>query len=450
MNPTSALFAEPPMMGELRASGALTGTTAQFDTPRGSGLLERTSSFNDWREARTRHGMWQYARSLEGAPLPIASVCAENGDKVRGINFASQDYLSLSMHPGVMEAAMRALRDYGPHSAGSPVLLGNTRMSLALEQAISELLQMDHVVLFPTGWGAAFGALAALVRRDDHVVIDALAHMSLRQGATVATENVVTVKHLNLESLRDALSRIRHQDTANAILVVTEGLFSMDSDSPDLTASQALCNEYNATLLVDVAHDLGAMGPGGTGAIGTQSMLGRVDLVMGSFSKSFASNGGFLATHSMAVKQFVKMFGGTHMFSNALSPVQAAVVLEACSVIASREGDELRESLMRNVGALRGELACEGLRCLGDPSPLVPVLIGPEDVSRLAGRLLFDRSVLVNQVEFPAVPIQASRMRMQVMADHTERQARHAARKLRKAVDDAQSMLQSAPAACPL
>src|ERR1019366_5331942 len=114
-----------------------------------------TEALNKWRETRTRHGVWQYARSLEGPPHPIATICNESGVKTRGINFASQDYLSLASHPSISEAATKALRDFGPHSAGSAVLLGNTKLSLELERAIADLLHMEHVVLFPTGWGAA-------------------------------------------------------------------------------------------------------------------------------------------------------------------------------------------------------------------------------------------------------------------------------------------------------
>lgn len=438
-----ALASDSPAAAQetMLSSGALTGTTAQFSRPVGADLLARTQGLNDWREARSRHGVWQYARSLEGPPHPIATVSDENGVKTRGVNFASQDYLSLSSHPAVSEAASRALRDFGPHSAGSAVLLGNTRISLALEEAIAQLLHMEHVVLFPTGWGAAFGAIAALVRPDDHVVIDQLAHASLRQGATAATQNIVTTKHLDVDQVRQALAQIRQHDTVNGILVITEGLFSMDSDMPHLALLQETCTAHGATLLVDVAHDLGAMGPGGTGRIGMQAMLGKVDLVMGAFSKTFASNGGFLATRSHAVKQYVKMFGGPHMFSNALSPVQAAVILECVNLVRSPEGDELRTDLMRNILALRNEFALYNLHCLGEPSPIVPVLIGSEKLSRLAGRLTFGKSVFTNQVEFPGVPVGASRFRMQVMANHNVQHAKHAARVVKEAIDEAERIL---------
>jgi 7-keto-8-aminopelargonate synthetase-like enzyme len=411
----------------MLANGSLEGTAAQFSQPRGADLLRRTASVEAWHDARAKDGLWQYARSLEGAPYPIASIRDEAGIGARGINFASQDYLSLASHPQVAEAAARALREAGPHSAGSAVLLGNTRISLALEQAIAALVQTEHVALFPTGWGAAFGAITALVQAQDHIVIDQFAHASLRQGANAATPNVSINRHLDVGHVRQLLGAIRARDTEHGILVVTEGLFSMDSDTPDLAALQALCHEFGATLLVDVAHDLGAMGPGGGGCIAQQGMLGKIDLVMGAFSKSFASNGGFVATASRSVKRHLQLYAGPHMFSNALSPVQSAVILECIQIIRSEEGDSLRADLMRNIMGLRAMLADEDLTCMGINSPIVPVLIGSEKVSRLVGKMLFEQSVFVNQVEFPGVPVGASRLRLQLMSNHNMQQIKRAA-----------------------
>jgi glycine C-acetyltransferase len=404
----------------MLANGSLGGTAAQFAQPRGADLLRRTEPVEAWHAARSKDGLWQYARSLEGAPHPIASIRDESGTGARGINFASQDYLSLASHPQVAEAAARALHEAGPHSAGSAVLLGNTRTSLALEEAIAGLVGTEHVALFPTGWGAAFGAITALVQAQDHIVIDQFAHASLRQGANAATPNVTINRHLDVGHVRELLGAIRARDTAHGIMVVTEGLFSMDSDTPDLAALQTLCHEFGATLL-------GAMGPGGGGCIAQQGMLGRIDLVMGAFSKSFASNGGFVATASRAVKRHLQLYAGPHMFSNALSPVQAAVILECIQIIRSDEGDSLRADLMRNIEGLRAQLAAEQLHCMGICSPIVPVLIGSEKASRLTGKLLFEQSVFVNQVEFPGVPVGASRLRLQLMANHNMQQIKRAA-----------------------
>jgi 7-keto-8-aminopelargonate synthetase-like enzyme len=434
----------------MLAAGALEGNAAQFAQPRGADLLGRVDAVEAWHASRSAHGVWQYTRALEGAPHPIASIRDEAGVGARGVNLASQDYLSLASHPAVAEAAARALRDCGPHSAGSAVLLGNTQASLRLEEAIAALVRTDHVTLFPTGWGAAYGAITAFVQPEDHIVIDQFAHASLRQGANASGAKIATNRHLDCAHVRDLLATIRAHDSANGILVVTEGLFSMDSDSPDLAALQGACHEYGATLLVDVAHDLGALGPGGGGAIAAQGMLGKIDIVMGAFSKTFASNGGFVATASRAAKRHLQLYAGPHMFSNALSPVQAAVIGECVDIVRSSEGDDLRADLMRNVALARSLLAEQGLQCMGTPSAIVPVLIGDEAVSRLTGKLLFRQSVFANQVEFPGVPLGASRLRLQLMANHNGQQVRRAVQVIGECIVRAQYALADARARQPL
>jgi 7-keto-8-aminopelargonate synthetase-like enzyme len=437
-------FAPDDDIQALSDSGALAGSAAQFAQPRGADLLRRTAALEAWCALRAVHGVWQYARALDGAPDPVAQVREQGAPGARGINFASQDYLSLAAHPSVHEAALRALHEAGPHSAGSAILLGNTRLSLALEQALGELLRTEHVTLFPTGWGAAYGAITALAHGRDHILIDQLAHASLRQGAQAATRNVAVHRHLDADHVRELLAAIRARDRENAILVVTEGLFSMDSDSPDLPLLQHLCREYGATLLVDVAHDLGALGPGGTGCIGQQGMLGKIDLVMGAFSKTFAANGGFVACAVRGVKRQLQLFAGPHLFSNALSPLQAGVVLEALRIVRSEEGAALRGQLMRNAEELRGMLGDAGVRCLGMPSPIVPVLIGGEAAARLASRLLARRGVFANQVEYPGVPLGAARLRLQLMANHNLQQVRRAARAVGDCIRYADAALGSA------
>ncbi|MFC0250350.1 aminotransferase class I/II-fold pyridoxal phosphate-dependent enzyme [Massilia consociata] len=436
-------------LAALAASGALGGNVALFAQPRGADLMRRAAPLEQWCALRMRHGVWPYARTLEGPPEPLATVAGDGLPAARGINFASQDYLSLSSHPAVHEAALQALGECGPHSAGSAVLLGNTRHSGALERAVGELLHCAQVVLFPTGWGAAFGAITALVHAGDHIVIDQLAHASLRQGALAATRNVSVHRHLDCDHVRELLAGIRAVDRAGAIMVVTEGLFSMDADSPDLPLLQHLCREYGATLLVDVAHDLGAIGPGGAGVVGVQGMLGKIDIVLGAFSKTFASNGGFVACAQPSVRRQLQMFAGPHMFSNALSPIQAATVLASLRIATSAEGEGLRADLLRNAVELRALLADEGVRCIGGPSPIVPVWTGTEAATRIAGMLLSREQVFVNPVEFPGVPLGAGRLRLQLMAQHSPAQIRRAAQLVAAAVGRARTAPRPAPRPAP-
>ena len=180
--------------------------------------------------------------------------------------------------------------------------MGPTSLTVALEAAIAAFIGYSEATVFPTGWGAGYGAITALVRPDDQIMIDILAHASLQEGAMATTANVHRVPHLSTDGAARRLARLREAEPQAGIMLITEGLFSMDSDIPDLAALQDLCHRHRATLLVDVAHDLGALGPIGRGALELQGMLGAVDVVIGSFSKAFAANGGFVASNHPALR----------------------------------------------------------------------------------------------------------------------------------------------------
>jgi glycine C-acetyltransferase len=419
---------------------ALTGSLRDYRDLRGSDLLGRVDHFFRWQDLRRQHHLWPYSRSTDGAPASDCAAREDTGERFAGINFGSQDYLSLASHPAVKDAARAAIDEYGVHSAGSAAFIGNTTLSLAVERALADYLNMQHVVLYPTGWAAGFGVIKALVRPDDHVVIDGLAHSCLQEGAIAATRNVHLHGHLNLTSARRHLTRIRARDPENAILVVTESLFSMDSDTPDIAAMQDLCREFRATLLVDCAHDLGNLGEDGRGHMGLQQMIGMVDIVMGSFSKTFASNGGFVACDSPAVREYLKYYSAPQTFSNALSPIQAAVVLKALEIVRSNEGRALRADLMRNIMHLRAKLQEASFEVIGTPSAIVPVMMREEGLGRFAASLLPGLGVIANLVEYPAVAKGSSRFRFQVMAKHAHEQVEEAVSRLRAAHEEAQQI----------
>ncbi len=397
---------------------ALLGSLRDFREPRGTDIIGRVNPFFEWQDARRSVGLWPYSKSTDTAPTTTCSAKGDDGEEVVGINFASQDYLSLSSHPAVKEAANKAIKDFGVHSAGSAALLGNTKLSLELEDSISEFLEGKEITLYPTGWSAGFAAVQGFIRPNDHVLLDVLSHSCLQEGARAATQNIYFHGHLNVKSVTRRLARIRANDTENAIMVVTESLFSMHSDTPDIGALRAACDEYDATLLVDAAHDIGCIGEDGLGHLGLQGMLHQADLIVGSFSKSFASNGGFVAVGTRAAKEYLKYYSATQTFSNALSPIQSAVVLEAIKIIKSKEGRQRRDSLMDNILYMRSQMSNRGLEVLGDPSPIVPVKVGAEGQARLASLKLSQSGAIANLVEYPAVPQGGARFRVQVMADH--------------------------------
>jgi 7-keto-8-aminopelargonate synthetase-like enzyme len=422
---------------------ALEGSMRDYRVPAGKDLLERVNGFFNWQNLRRQHGLWPFSRSTEDSPGAVCAARDDRGDRIHGVNFASQDYLSLSSHPAIKAVAKEAIDRCGVHSAGSPALVGNTANSVALERKIAEFLHMNEVALFPTGWAAGYGVIKGLVRSSDHIVMDNLSHTCLQEGAMAATRNISMFRHLQVDECREKLRAIRAQDTQNGIMVVTEGLFSMDSDTPDLVALQDLCHEYGATLMVDVAHDLGCLGEDGRGHIGLQNMLGKIDLVMGSFSKTFGSNGGFVACGSRAIKEYLRFYSPPCTFSNALSPVQAAIVMKAFEIIDSAEGRSLRTALMNNILSLRRQLTAADLTVYGDPSAIVCVKMGNEGLARLVGRRLPELGLIANLVEFPAVPKGQARFRMQVMARHTEQNIADAVIRLRTAFDAASAEMET-------
>jgi glycine C-acetyltransferase len=409
----------------------------------GSNLMDRVGAFYDWQETRRAAGMWPLGRSTEDGAFTRCSARTDDGELFRGVNFASQDYLSLGSHPAILETGIEAMRTFGVHSAGSPALVGNTAASIALEAKVGDFLGYDHVALFPTGWAAGFGAIKGLVRAPDHVVMDALSHACLQEGAHAATRNIHLYRHNQVESVREKLAKIRSTDTQNGILLVTESLFSMDSDTPDIRALQDAAHEYGATLLVDVAHDLGNLGETGRGLLETQGMLGKVDLVMGSFSKTFASNGGFVAARERSVKEYMRYFSSPNTFSNAMSPANAAIVGKAFDIVQSAEGQKLRSELMANIRMLRSLLGGCGLETYGNPSAIVCVKMGTEALARLVSRRLPTMGMIANLVEFPAVPKGQARFRLQVMAKHSQADILDAVHRLSTAVADGREDLEA-------
>jgi glycine C-acetyltransferase len=375
-----------------------------------------------WDQMLDRYQVDTFAKQIQSPLLTHVTATDRRGRPLgQCLNFATQDYLSLSYHPAIRQAAIDAIETYGVHAAGSPALVGNCVPSVKLERAMSQWLDAAECVLFPTGWGACYGAIKTLVRRTDHVVLDELSHASLQEGARAATANVHPFRHLSLESLERRLRRVRAADPSGGVLVVTESLYSMDSDVPDLAAHQELATRYGANLLVDMAHDLGVLGTTtGRGALEAQNMLGKIDVVVGSFSKAFAANGGFVASNHPGLKLAMRFGSGPNTFSTGPSPIQTSVAFKALEIVQSNEGAQRRARVVNASGRLRSMLQAHGLTVLGQPSAIVPVMMGGVARSRLTARFMVEQGVLVNLVEHPAVARNASRLRLQLMADHEE------------------------------
>jgi 7-keto-8-aminopelargonate synthetase-like enzyme len=412
-----------------------------FKDPVGKDFSTRCEPFMDWVDAASREGYFQFLRHHVDAPKETTEVVGWGGQSYRGINLASQDYLGLARHPEVVRASAHAVLEKGTHSSGSETLGGGFGEAKRLERIVAGFTGHAHVVLFPTGWAAGYGAIRALVRPHDVVLMDALAHNCLQHGAQASTPNVATFAHNDLDSLEGRLRRARAERPDAAILVITESLFSMDSDHPDFERMIPLCDAYEAALMVDVAHDLGVLGPGGRGVLHEAGLLEKVPFLVGSFSKTFASIGGFFASRHRGPTLYARGFSGSYTFSNYLVPSQVAAVTAAFDIVVSEEGDELRRRALENATVLRDALAEHGVPALGRVSSLVLPVIGPEPVARIAYRYCLEHGLILNNIEFPACRRGAARFRMQVTPLHTADQMRSAARIVRDSLEHAEAVL---------
>lgn len=399
----------------------LTGALPDPACAAGPDLLDRWQPLHDWVRRRIDSGIPPGPKCNLGriGPRGMGRPDAA-GAPVFGVQFAAQDRLSLSAHPAICEAAHAAIAARGVHSAGPVAMMGLSDLAERLEARIAGFLGLAGATVFPTGWAAGYGAVRTLVRPDDHVLIDALAPGCLQQGATAATRHVHRFAHLSTDAAARRLIRLRAEYPLGGILVVTRALFGQDSESPDLPALQALCRAHRATLLVDVAEDLGATGPGGRGVPGLQGLHGAIDVLVGSFSRTFAANGGFVAASHPALQDALRLTCGLLASSSALSPVQAAVVLAALDIVEGVEGEWRRARLLRHVTALREGLADHGYTVPGVPGTVVPVLLGDLAQARRMTAAMLEAGVFVHLLEPPAVPQGRCRWCLQPMAAHED------------------------------
>jgi glycine C-acetyltransferase len=256
------------------------------------------------------------------------------------------------------------------------------------------------------------------VRPHDFIVIDALAHNCLQHGAYASTPNVTVFTHNSADSLRKRVARIRRGNPDAAILIVAESLYSMDSDTPPLAEFVDIKKEFEAHLLLDIAHDFGVLGADGKGLAHDQISYADADLIIGSFSKTFASIGGFFSTNEINLIRGVQGYSGSYTFSNYLIPPQIAAVSRAFDIAFSPEGEVLRGDVLQNTRRLRQALAEAGIETTGIDSAMVIVRVGEERAAREAYRELLNRGVILNCIEYPAVRRGDARFRLQLTPNH--------------------------------
>jgi 7-keto-8-aminopelargonate synthetase-like enzyme len=387
--------------------------------PRSMDLFGRWDDMQPAANARLAGGLDQRARVVIGRHDRRASMLDRAGRSMAGLNFSSLDYLGLSSHDAVIDAVARAARKLTLASGGTAGMTGLSPQLLALERRVALSLGMADATVFPSGFHAGQAAVATLLGRGDHAVIDAHAHAGLRTGARLSGATLHSYPHASLDGAERRLSRLRRSEPKAGLLVATSAFFPDTATIPDLIGLSEICAAYRAKLLVDVAHDFGVLGPKGLGVLELQGLLGRADVVVGSFAKSFASNGGFVASQSTSFQLGLRLGAAGQSQSATLSALQASVILAAFDIIQSADGARRRARLMTNALRLRNRLVVDGFHVSGHPGPLVPVLLRGTIFARAITAEMARQGVLVNLMEAPQVPRHAPRWRLQLMSEHT-------------------------------
>ncbi|SDG10757.1 serine palmitoyltransferase [Chitinophaga filiformis] len=354
-------------------------------------------------------GIYPYFRPISSSQDTEVDI---DGKKV--LMFGSNSYLGLTNHPKVKEAAKRAIDKYGTGCAGSRFLNGTLDLHLELERRLAEYVGKEAALCFSTGFLANQGALSSLTGRNDYIILDELDHASIIDGSRLSFSKVVKYRHNNMEDLEAKLSALPQSSIR---LIVVDGVFSMEGDIARLPEIVALADTYGASVMVDDAHGLGVIGVNGAGTASHFGLTDKVDVIMGTFSKSFASLGGFIAGDKDVI-EYLKHAARSLIFSASMTPAAAASVIATLDIIQSEP--EHIQRLWDNTNYARNLLKEAGLDT-GDVSetPVIPIYIRNEESVFRITRMLQDEGIFVNPVVPPAVQPDATLIRFSLMATHT-------------------------------
>ncbi len=367
-------------------------------------LFERTKSFTIAKEAMAA-GFYPYFLPFTDSE---GSVATFNGHKV--IMLGSNNYLGLTTHPKVRAAAKDAIDRFGTSCTGSRFLNGTLELHLELERRLAKFTGKEAAIVFPTGYQTNLGAVSALLERGDYAILDKRAHACVVDGVMMTKAELKRFNHNDVKSLESVLAKI--PDSAGK-LVVIDGVYSMDGDVAPLPEIIEVCHRYEARLLIDDAHGIGMMG-GGRGTAAHFGLTNEADLIMGTFSKSFASVGGFLAG-SADIIHYIQHHARSLIFSAALPAANTATVLAALDIIENEP--EHVQRLWDNTEYMRAGLKRLGYNTGTSTTPIIPLIIGDDVRMALAWRALVDSGVYTNPVVPPGVP--QSLLRTSYIATHT-------------------------------
>jgi 8-amino-7-oxononanoate synthase len=370
-------------------------------------------------KAAREHDLLPYFRLLEGPAGPEVDM-----EGRRRIMLGGNNYLGLTGDPRVKEAARDALDRYGTGVTGSRFLNGTLPLHLDLERELSEWMGTDDALVFTAGYLANTGCIATLVGPGDTVVCDSGDHASILDAVSMSRARIRPYRHNRMDKLERMLSRA--EGDGGGVLVVVDGVFSMEGDLANLPEITRLCRAHGARLMVDEAHGVGALGARGTGASEAYGLEDEVDLRMGTFSKSLASCGGFIAGPADVI-DFLRVQSRSFMFTASAVPAAVGAALGALRIIRSSEGPELMARVLANARYLRDGLAQLGYAVV-EPTrmpdgselvtPIVPVILGDDWRAVLYWRALYDAGVYVNVALYPAVTRGGALLRTSVTATH--------------------------------
>ena len=344
----------------------------------------------------------------------------------RVLMFGSNSYLGLTNHPFVKEAAKKAIDKYGSGCAGSRFLNGTLDLHLELEEALAQFVGKESALVFSTGYQVNVGVISALGGRNDFLFSDELNHACIIDGARLSFSKLYKYGHGDMAHLEKLLASVPIESFK---IIATDGIFSMEGDITKLNEITALAKKYNATVFVDDAHSLGVLGPQGQGTASHFNITHKVDLIMGTFSKSLASIGGFIAADKVVV-EYLKHHARSLIFSASISPAAAASALASLNVL--KDEPQRIEKLWTNANYAQSLLAKAGFDIGKTESPIIPIFVRDNEKTFLMAKMLMDEGIFVNPVVSPAVQSDASMIRFSLMSTHSLKQIDYAVDKIKK------------------
>jgi 8-amino-7-oxononanoate synthase len=382
---------------------------SQMAVKKAANIFDKCSRFEKAKELISQ-GIYPYFRVIESPQDPEIIM---NGRRM--IMIGSNNYLGLTNHPKVKEAAIEAIRKYGTGCAGSRFLNGTLTIHVELEEKLARFTGKEAALIFSTGFQVNLGVISSLVGKDDVVIIDKMDHASIIDGCRLSFGEVKKFRHNDMNDLERVLREYEYKDK----LIVVDGVFSMEGDIANLPEIIALAKKYGARVMVDDAHGIGVLGRTGRGTAEHFGLEDDVDLIMGTYSKSLASIGGFIAG-SADVIHFIKHTARPLIFSASPPPASVASVRAALDIIENEP--ERRKALWRNTNKMFKGFNELGFEVGPSQTPIIPIVVGDNENAFLMAMMLQEEGVFANVAVSPAVPNGRALIRTSYMATHTEEQ----------------------------